>query len=218
MRIGVLTPVRLVGEGIKASLAACAPTFEVVTARDFAALRAFADGLFPPELVIVDVTQRAALPEVRAFHAEYPDLPLLALGLREREEEIVEHGRAGFVGYIRRDEGVEELCRKVGDAVAGRLNCPPEITAAIMRGLFRAAPPPATCDFSSLTRREGDVARLVSRGLANKEIARHLSLSESTVKHHVHAILAKLGLARRTNIMRSIRDDPWFAEPGRKSG
>lgn len=218
MRIGVLTPVRLVGEGIAASLAALVPAFEVVTARDFPALRALVDGISPPRLVIVDVTQNVALPEVRAFHAEYPDLPLLALGLRERETEIVEHGRAGFAGYIRRDEGVEGLSRKVQDAVAGRLTCPPEIAAGIMRALFRAAPPPAACDFSSLTRREGDVARLVSRGLANKEIAHHLSLSESTVKHHVHAILAKLGVARRANLMRSMRDDPWFGENDRRSG
>lgn len=218
MRIGVLTPVRLVGEGIAASLAACAPGFEAVTARDFPALRALADGHSPPELVIVDVTQRVALPEVRAFHAEYPDLPLLALGLRERETEIVEHGRAGFAGYIRRDEGIDGLSRKVQDAVDGRLTCPPEIAAGIMRALFRAAPPPAACDLSSLTPREGDVAHLVSRGLANKEIARHLRLSESTVKHHVHAILAKLGLTRRANLMRSMRDDPWFNEVGRRSG
>jgi len=218
MRIGVLTPVRLVGEGIAASLAACAPAFEVVAVRDFAALRALADGPSPPELVIVDVTQAVALHEVRAFHAEFPHMPLLALGLAGREAEIVEHGRAGFAGYVRRDEGVEELCAKVHDALAGRLSCPPEITAAIMRGLFRAVPPPAACDFTSLTRREGDVARLVSRGLANKEIARHLGLSESTVKHHVHAILAKLGLTRRANLMRSMRDDPWFTEPERRSG
>lgn len=218
MRIGVLTPVRLVGEGIAASLAACAPTFAVVSVRDFATLRALADGLSPPELVIVDVTQPVALQEVRAFHAEFPDMPLLALGLCGGEAEIVEHGRAGFVGYVRRDEGIEELCGKVRDAVAGRMTCPPEVTAAIMRGLFRAAPPPAACDLSSLTRREGDVARLVSRGLANKEIARHLKLSESTVKHHVHAILAKLGLARRGNLMRWMRDDPWSLEPGRRIG
>jgi two-component system, NarL family, nitrate/nitrite response regulator NarL len=218
MRIGVLTPVRLVGEGIAASLAAWAPAFEVAAARDFATLRALADSLAPPDLVIVDVTQAVALQEVRAFHAEFPDMPLLALGLCEREADIVEHGRAGFVGYVRRDEGVEELCRKVEDAIAGRLSCPPEITAGIMRALFRAAPPPAACDLSSLTPREGDVARLVSRGLANKEIARHLRLSESTVKHHVHAILAKLGLTRRANLMRSMRDDPWFTESGRRSG
>ena len=218
MRIGVLTPVRLVGEGIAASLAACAPPFEVVAARDFAGLRALADSHSPPRLVIVDVTQAVALHEVRAFHAEFPEMPLLALGLREREAEIVEHGRAGFVGYVRRDEGVAELRCKVEDAVAGRMSCPPEIAAAIMRGLFRAAPPPAGFDLDSLTPREGDVARLVSRGLANKEIARHLGLSESTVKHHVHAILAKLGLTRRANLMRSMRDDPWFNEPGRRSG
>jgi DNA-binding NarL/FixJ family response regulator len=218
MRIGVLTPVRLVGEGIAASLASSAPAFDVVTVRDLASLRALADGPSAPELVIVDVTQPVALQEVRAFHAEYPGMKLLALGLAGREAEIVEHGRAGFVGYVRRDEGIEELCCKARDAIAGRLACPPEVSAAIMRGLFRAAPPSVACDLNSLTRREGDVARLVSRGLANKEIARHLSVSESTVKHHVHAILSKLGLSRRAKLMRSMRDDPWFAEEGRMSG
>jgi DNA-binding NarL/FixJ family response regulator len=218
MRIGVLTPVRLVGEGIAASLATCAAAFEVTTARDFAELRSLVDGPFPPELVVVDVSRSVALDEVRAFHAEFPNLPLLALGLRGRETEIVEHGRAGFVGYVRRDEGVEQLARKLHDAAASRLTCSPEVSAAIMRGLYRATAPAASCDLDRLTRREGDVARLVGRGLANKEIARHLSLSESTVKHHVHAILSKLGLARRGNLMRSIRDDPWPAEDARRSG
>ena len=47
-----------------------------------------------------------------------------------------------------------------------------------------------------------------SRALSNKESARHLQLSESTIKHHVHSILAKSGLSRG-QVMQQIRDDPW---------
>jgi NarL family two-component system response regulator LiaR len=49
-----------------------------------------------------------------------------------------------------------------------------------------------------LTPREREVLALLSRGLANKRIAQELGLSEKTVKAHVGRILAKLGVADRT--------------------
>jgi two-component system, NarL family, nitrate/nitrite response regulator NarL len=57
---------------------------------------------------------------------------------------------------------------------------------------------------SSLTAREAEIARLVSRGLRNKEIARELHLSEGTVKMHLHHIYEKLHLAGRTQLALSM--------------
>jgi DNA-binding NarL/FixJ family response regulator len=214
MRIGVLTPVRLVGEGVAISLSLCNPTLDTLVVRDLEELRGLARGEAPLALAIVDVTQAIALDEIRAFHAEWPDLPLLALGLREQEAEIVEHGRAGFAGYLRRDDGRDELAQKVEDALSGRFRCSPEIAAGIMRGLFRAGPRRAGCDLTVLTPRETHVAQGIGRGLSNKEIARDLAISESTVKHHVHAILGKLGLATRARLLRRFHDDPWLPRTG----
>jgi len=216
MRIGVLTPVRLVGEGVAISLSICDPSLETRVVRDLEELRILTRGDGPPDLVIVDVTQSIALDEIRAFHAEWPDLPLLALGLREQEAEVVAHGQAGFVGYLRREDGREELAEKVGDALTGRLRCSPEIAAGIMRGLFRAGPRRSACDLTLLTPRETHVAQGIGRGLSNKEIARDLDISESTVKHHVHAILSKLGLARRAGLLRRFHDDPWLPREMRR--
>jgi DNA-binding NarL/FixJ family response regulator len=53
---------------------------------------------------------------------------------------------------------------------------------------------------SNLTSREAEIARLVSRGLRNKEIARELHLSEGTVKMHLHHIYEKLHLGGRTQL------------------
>jgi DNA-binding NarL/FixJ family response regulator len=50
----------------------------------------------------------------------------------------------------------------------------------------------------TLSEREVEVLRLLARGLANKEIARDLSIAEKTVKTHVSSILGKLGVQSRT--------------------
>lgn len=64
---------------------------------------------------------------------------------------------------------------------------------------------------SSLTQREGEVLQLIGDGQSNKEIARELSLSVATVKHHVHSILQKLKVPSRAQAVRRVRDAPWIA-------
>nr|WP_166300732.1 response regulator transcription factor [Bradyrhizobium sp. 2S1]MCK7665027.1 response regulator transcription factor [Bradyrhizobium sp. 2S1] len=210
MRIGVMTPVRLLGEGVAISIASCDKSIVTDVVWDLSLLRDLAGRKPFLDAAIIDVTQAIDLDEIRDFHIVHPLLPLLALGLREHEADVVAHGRAGFVGYIRRSDGTAELYQKVRDAVAGRFSCSPEMAAGIMRALSRsaAAPRQPVFDLSGLTPREENVARLVARGLSNKEIARDLALSESTVKHHIHNIFGKMGLSRRSQMMRAVLDDP----------
>lgn len=212
MRIAILTPIRLIGEGIAASLRACDAGFEPTVVCEVRQLRALVASAAPPRLAIVDVTQALPLDPIREFHFDVPELPLLALGIREQDAEIIAHGSAGFIGYLRREDGLDQLRARVDDAVSGRLLCSPEIAAGIMRGLFlrgSQGPVPRTVE---LTLRESQVAELVSRGLSNKEIARELDLSESTVKHHVHSILGKIGVPSRFQLMKEARQDAW--QPG----
>jgi len=209
MRIAILSPIRLIGEGIAASLRACDAGFEPQVVCEVRELRALVASPAPPRLAIVDVTQQLPLDPIRRFHLDLPDLPLLALGIHEQDAEIVAHGSAGFIGYLRREDGLDQLRERVDDAVSGRLLCSPEIAAGIMRGLFlRAAEGPAPRSVE-LTLREAEVADLVSRGLSNKEIARALDLSESTVKHHVHSILGKIGVPSRFQLVRDARQEAW---------
>ena len=212
MRIAILTPIRLIGEGIAASLRACDAGFEPAVVCEVRELRALVASAAPPRLAIVDVTQALPLDPIRSFHLDVPELPLLALGIREQDAEIIAHGSAGFIGYLRREDGLDQLRARVDDAVSGRLLCSPEIAAVIMRGLCSRGSLDPVARSVGLTLRETQVAELVSRGLSNKEIARAFDLSESTVKHHVHSILAKIGVPSRFQLVKDARQDAW--QPG----
>jgi DNA-binding NarL/FixJ family response regulator len=215
MDIVVLTPIRLMGDG----LAACFRNGTEIRVRavvdNMAALRAVLTTP-PVDLVLIDVTHGIDLYDVRSIAGEHPDVALVAFGLNEQRQEVIRCGRAGFAGYIARDASVETLCRALSDVIQGRLACSAEISGGLLRALFRndgrlTDQPPVD---HALTRRESDVLALIGYGHSNKEIARELNLSVATVKHHVHNILDKLNLPRRAQAMRRVRDAPWLvAQP-----
>jgi two-component system nitrate/nitrite response regulator NarL len=211
MNIIVMTPVRLLGDGLAACFSSRPNICAVAVVNDLAHLR---DTLATTEThaVLIDVTQGIDLWDVRAIVAEWPDVALIALGLNEQRQEVISCGRAGYAGYVPRDASIDVLCQMLYEIVAGRLACPPEISCCLLRALFRSNPQSEESDHdAALTRRESEVLELLGRGFSNKEIANELCLSVATVKHHVHHVLEKLKLTRRTEAMRRVRDAPWIA-------
>jgi DNA-binding NarL/FixJ family response regulator len=210
MNIIVLTPVRLLGDGLAACFSSRPDIYAVAVLNDLANLR---DTLATTETqaVLIDVTQGIDLWDVRAIGAEWPDVALIALGLNEQRQEVISCGQAGYAGYVPRDASIDTLCNMLHEIVAGRLACPPEISCCLLRALFRKEPRPEDPDSDpALTRREREVLELLGHGFSNKEIANELCLSVATVKHHVHHVLEKLQLQRRTEAMRRVRDAPWL--------
>ncbi len=211
MNIIVLTPVRLLGEGLAACISSRPGMRTLAVVNDLASLR---DSLATMEVqvVLIDVTQGVDLFDLRAIAAEWSDVALVALGLNEQRQEVIRCGRAGFAGYVARDASVDTLCKSLSEIVEGRLACPPEISGGLLRALFRKDPRSDESDIEiALTRRESEVLQLLGRGLSNKEIGCELCLSVATVKHHVHHVLEKLKLPRRAQAMRRVRDAPWIA-------
>ena len=219
MNILVLTPVRLLGDGLVACLGARPDICIVAVVADLQAVREKL-GTVPVELVLIDVTQGIDLYDVRSVAAQHPEVALVALGLTEQRQDVIRCGRAGFTGYISREATTQQLCKALSDVIEGRLACPAEISGGLLRALFRAEPavggaqPPGAV----LTRRESDVLQLIGEGFSNKEIARELVLSVATVKHHVHNILDKLKLPGRAQAMRRVRDAPWLVAPPERAG
>jgi two-component system nitrate/nitrite response regulator NarL len=209
MELVLVTPVRLMADGIAACLRGRPGVVLRPAVNDLAALRIQLEVALP-SLVLVDVTQGVDLYDVRAIAAQWPAIPLIALGLIEQRQQVIRCGRAGFTGYISRDASADALCSALQDCLAGRLACPAEISSSLLRALFRAEDPVVPSLEDALTRREGEVLTLIGQGLSNKEIARELELSIATVKHHVHHVLEKLKLQRRAQAMRRVRDAPWL--------
>lgn len=210
MNIIVLTPVRLLGDGLASCLQNRDGVSAVVVVSNLASLREnLAADL--ARVVLIDVTQGIDLFDVRTIAMDWPDVPLVALGLTEQKQDVIKCGRAGFAGYIAREAAIEGLSQVLLDIGEGRLACPPEISGGLLRALFRKGPETAqSLSDPMLTKRESEVLELIGRGLSNKEIGTELSVSVATVKHHVHGLLEKLGLSRRADAMRRVRDAPWL--------
>lgn len=90
------------------------------------------------------------------------------------------------------------LVGMIAEARAGADRATDLATARATFGSLEASAAAALGEVRQLTPRERDVLRLMVEGLANKEIAHRLGLSEKTVKTHVSSVLGKLGVADRT--------------------
>jgi DNA-binding NarL/FixJ family response regulator len=103
--------------------------------------------------------------------------------------------RAGAAGFLYKDVDPDALVRALRLVRDGQVVLAPEASAALVRARGRAD---AVAGLDALTAREREVLAQIAEGRTNRQIARLLSMSEKTVKTHVSSVLAKLGVADRT--------------------
>jgi two-component system nitrate/nitrite response regulator NarL len=162
-----------------------------------------------PAVAIVDaalVTVPRLLP---SFRQAYPAIRVLAFGVREDPTEIITCAEAGVSGYVSSEAGAAELVAVLDAVERDELSCTPFVASTLLKRvteLAGARPSPngvaPRSDASLLTSREAEVMALVEQGLMNKQIARRLGISRSTVKNHVHRILQKEAVFSRGDLAR----------------
>jgi len=107
---------------------------------------------------------------------------------------VVDALRRGAIGFFLKEQlSADELQRAVKSVQAGETVLGSGVSKLIAKSLGQPQ--------DQLSDRELDVIRFLARGLANKEIAKELFISESTVKFHVHNICKKLGCTKRTQVV-----------------
>ena len=102
--------------------------------------------------------------------------------------------QAGAAGFLYKDVDPDALVRAIRSVHDGHTLLAPEAAGSLLRAGGR----PGRRGIGALTGREREVLTLLADGRSNREIARPLRVSEKTVKTHVSAVLAKLGVADRT--------------------
>ena len=111
------------------------------------------------------------------------------------DERLLPAIRAGAAGYLLKNAQPQELARAIRTAHAGEALIDPAVAARLVDAL---AGDRRDDRYEELTPRERDVLELIGRGYSNKRIAQELGSAEKTVKNHVSHVLAKLGVADRT--------------------
>jgi NarL family two-component system response regulator LiaR len=129
----------------------------------------------------------------RAIRRKFPQVQVIAL-TSFKEGDLVKNAlEAGAIGYLLKDVSADDLVRAIRSAHAGRATLSPEAAQSLVE--TSNLPPAPGLD---LTEREREVLTLMIEGLNNTQIAGRLTVSPSTIKSHVSNILAKLGVASRT--------------------
>jgi DNA-binding NarL/FixJ family response regulator len=147
-----------------------------------------------PDVVLMDLLmpELDGIAATRVIRRELPDTEVVALTSVLEDASVVGAVQAGAIGYLLKNSKPQEVREAIKSAAIGQVQLAPEAAARLMR---EVAAPERT---EVLSERETEVLRLLARGLANKEIARDLSIAEKTVKTHVSSILGKLGVQSRT--------------------
>jgi DNA-binding NarL/FixJ family response regulator len=142
------------------------------------------------------------------MRAARPDVPVIVVSGGDDASIIDEAFARGARGYVPKNSSGPALRAAVDTVLRGELYVPPHVlpsrkhsTPPIAHARIpspSSQPAISSAQVSQLTPRQGDVLRLLARGLANKEIATELGMSTSTVRVHVTAVLKALGVENRT--------------------
>ncbi len=127
-----------------------------------------------------------------------PAPAVLMLTTFDRDGDILRAVEAGATGYLLKDAPTEAILAGIQNAAEGRTVFDADVARRVQAQRENAAP--------RLTERERAVLLLVAEGRSNREIARHLFVSEATVKTHVAHVLAKLRVDSRSRAAAVARD------------
>ena len=152
----------------------------------------------PYDVALVDPGATADAEVLADPLADAPGLRVVVLGPVGSPERLpaIASGRAW--GYLSREADGRALAAGARAVASGVLAIDAELSGRLLNARAAAPVSPEAGPIEELSPREREVLGLVAEGLANKEIARKLKISEHTAKFHVAAILAKLGAASRT--------------------
>jgi two-component system, NarL family, response regulator DevR len=132
----------------------------------------------------------------RDIRSAYPEIGCIMLTSFADDEALFSSIMAGAAGYLLKQVRGNDLVTAIRRVAAGESLLDPAVTARILERLRN--PKPQADPLEGLSDQERRVLDLISRGMTNRQIAGEMFLAEKTIKNYVSRLLAKLGMARRS--------------------
>lgn len=149
-----------------------------------------------PDVVLMDLQMpgRGGITATAEITAAHPRVRVLILTTYDTDADITAAIDAGASGYLLKQADRNELCTAIRTAAQGGSALSPQVAAKVLARLRGHSAP----DGGGLSAREMEVLTALARGSSNRQIAKALHLSETTVKTHLLHIYAKLDVPDRT--------------------
>ena len=148
-----------------------------------------------PDVVLMDLEMPGVdgIQATQRIREQAPETRVVILTSFSDRERILKALDAGAVGYLLKDAEPGELARGIAAAARGESPLDPRAASTVIAARTEAPPSRAV-----ISDREREVLALLARGMANKEIASHLGISEKTVKAHLTSIFRQIKVSDRT--------------------
>ena len=149
-----------------------------------------------PDVLLMDLRMPTmdGVEATRQVRTDHPRTEVVVLTTYSDDDSVLSALRAGARGFLTKDADAESIGRALEAAANGQSIVDADVQRRLIEG---ATTKPVAVADSGLTPRELEVLRLIAEGLSNTEIARHLVVSEATVKTHINHLFAKANLRDR---------------------
>jgi DNA-binding NarL/FixJ family response regulator len=149
----------------------------------------------------VEMPVMGGVEATRLLHEQLPEIKIVMLTVSESDEHLFQAIRNGAQGYLLKDLRPEQLFDMLRSVMRGETPISPAVAGLLLseirNGTLTTVDAPTATPAPPITARELEILQLVADGMSNRQIGHRLSITEGTVKNHVHNALEKLGLDNR---------------------
>jgi DNA-binding NarL/FixJ family response regulator len=169
------------------------PDLEVIAEASEGAQAVALAARLQPDIVLMDLRMPGmdGVTATEAIKSRHPGIHVLILTTYDTDADILRALEKGATGFLLKDEREDRLFDAIREAAGGRSPLAPGVASRLVERLRGDAD-------SHVSEREIEILMLVAQGQSNREIARELHISDSTVKAHMLHIFDKLGVTDRT--------------------